>query len=311
MSVLAEIKDTLGPFVKLHREELIDQVMQPYDTAAECRTITSEAQAGNTLGIPVSHLSEVVQGFQARYTPKGTFKMGAHKIVQRRHKINISIDPDTIVGEWEGYLYDEKLSRKDMPLVKYILGKLMGKIDEDREIEMVYNGSYVAPTANVASPAAEGVNGFGKVIADHITAGAIGAFPLGVYSAATTFEYVESFFTSIPQLHRYKRLNMYMSPDVLLDYQRDKRNTFNYKLEMSELLKIDFSNIVMKPLPSMVGKKRIFATVPGNLVRAIHKNTTANNLEVTPDDYIVKVMADWHESFGIADTDLFWVNNQV
>jgi hypothetical protein len=313
MGLLANIKTALGQFVELHREELVEQMMQGYDTLTETRTILSEAQSGQTVGIPSSQLGEVVQGFQAKSTPKGTLEFTANKVIQRRHKVHLDIDPDVLVGEWEGYMYDEKMNRKDMPIVKYALKKLLLKIDEDRELQMVYNGVYSAPVVNVANAANQTVNGLGKILADYITAGAIVPFPLGPYTANTTFEYIESMFTSVPGLHRYKALNLYCSQDVLLDYQRDKRNSNpNYIAQMSDLLKVDFSNIKLKALPSMVGKKRIIATVPNNLVRILHKNRGADNLEVEKySPYTVSMIADWHESFGIADTRYMWINDQV
>lgn len=316
MGLLANIKNTLTAYVDMHREELVEQMMQGYDTLTETRTLLSEAQAGQTVGIPSSQLGEVVQGFQARSTPKGTLEFTASKVIQRRHKVHLDLDPDVLVGEWEGYMYDEKTSRKDMPIVKYALKKLLMKIDEDRELQMVYNGIYSAPVANVANAANQTVNGFGKILADLITLGApngIVPFPLGAYTSSSTFEYIESFFTSIPELHRYKALNLYCSQDVLLDYQRDKRNSNpNYIAQMSDLLKVDFSNIRMKALPSMVGKKRIIATVPNNLVRILHKNRGADNLEVEKySAYTVSMIADWHESFGIADNRYIWTNDQV
>lgn len=313
MPLLANIKNALGQFVELHREELVEQMMQPYDTSAECRTILSEAQAGNALGIPSSQLSEVIQGFQAQPTPKGTLEFTANRTIQRRHKVHLDLNPDALMGEWEGYMYDEKIDRTQMPIVKYALKKLLEKIDEDRELQMVYNGIYAAPTAGTANAANQTVNGFGKVLADLITAGTIAPFALGPYTASATFEYIESMFTAIPQLNRYKALNMYVSHDVLLDYQRDKRaSNPNYILQMSDLLKVDFSNIRMIPLPSMVGKKRIIVTVPNNLVRVIHKNRGADNIEVEKySPYTVSMIADWHECFGIADPRYIWVNDQV
>lgn len=313
MSLLANIKNTLSAFVDMHREELVEQMMQGYDTLAHTRTILSEAQAGQTVGIPSTQLGEVIQGFQANPTPKGTLEFTANKTIQRRHKVHLDLNPDVLVGEWEGYMYDEKVSRKDMPIVKYAIKKLFQKIDEDRELQMVYNGVYSAPVANTPNNANQTVNGFGKILADYITAGTITPFPLGAYTASTTFEYVETFFSSIPELHRYKALNLYCSQDVLLDYQRDKRNSNpNYIAQMSDLLKVDFSNIKLIGLPSMVGKRRIFATVPNNLIRVIHKNRGADNIEIEKySPYTVSIIADWHECFAIADPRYVWCNDQV
>lgn len=312
MGLQAQIRTALGDFVVLHREELVEQMMQPYDTLAELRTITTEALEGNEYGIPSTHLTEVIQGFQPQMTRKGNLTMFANTSIQRRHKLNVGIDPDTIVGEWESWMYDERVSRKDMPITTYVLRKLIMKMNEDRELQQVYKGVYAAPTPGTAGTALQAVDGYARIFANHITAGKITPFALGAYTPSTTFEYVENLFTSVPNLQRFMRLNMYMSPEVLLDYQRDKRDTFKYKLEMSELLKIDFSNIRMIGLPSMTGSKRIFVTVPGNLVRAINKNSGADNIEIKDyDPYLVDVIADWHESYGIADPRYIYMNDQA
>lgn len=311
MSILAQIAASLGQFTALHKEELLEQVMEKYATLLILRTIMSEVQEGNTLGIPRAHLSEVVQGFSSSFTHKGDLQIGANTVTQRRHKINVLINPDEIVGEWEGYLYDEKKSRKDMPIVKFIMNKLMGKIQEDRELQMVYKGKYVPRAGNAVPPAHESVDGFRTIINDAALAGKFATFALGAYTPETIFEYVESFLTLIPQIHRYKKLQLLMSEDNKLAYQRDKRNKNFYWAQMSDMLKVDFSQMEIISTPALAGTQKIFATVPGNMVRVIHKNQNADNIEVSTFDYSVKVMGDWHESFGMAEWDFFWSNAQT
>lgn len=309
--VKAEIKNALGAFVSLHQKDLLEQLMQKHDTLVHLRTIMSEAQKDNMVGIPSSQLSDVVQGYQKAFTPMGELTTSAETTIQRRHKIDLLVNPDDIVGEWEGFLYDEKKSRAEMPLVKYILQKLLEKIQDEKERLMVYTGVYQAPVANTPNPADKSVDGFEKILANAAIAGKFDPFIMGAFTADQTFEYMEEFLSSIPALHRYRKLKLYMSDDVRLDYQRDKRNTFKYFENLGNLLKIDFSNMEIAALPAMAGKKKIIATVPGNLVRVIHKNQSADNLQVQEDVRDVKIFGDWHECYGVADYRYLWTNDQV
>jgi hypothetical protein len=274
------------------------------------RTILSTALAGNEVGIPNSILNEVVQGFQVDFTPKGRNKFDAEKITQRRHKVDNQIQPDVIVGEWEAWLYDEKKTRKDMPIVRYILNKLIAKIQEDRETQMVFKGKYAAPTEGVAGAAVKAVDGIGVLLTNASTAGKYDPFALGVPTESTIFEYLEDYLSLIPQLHRYKKLEMFMSQDWQLFYQRDKRDTFAWMQKMEDLLKIDFSNITINGLPSMAGSNLIFTTVPGNMARIIHKTKDMDNVDMQVFERYIKTLADWHESYGFATYDYVWSNDQ-
>jgi hypothetical protein len=311
MSLLAQIGDAIGAYVDLKREELVEEYMAPSVTEKYCRTILSDAQEGQEVAIPNDHLSEVVQGFQAVWTPKGDWTSKAEKIKQRRHKVNIEIKPDVIVGQWEGAMYDEKKTREEMPITQYILGKVPKAVDRDKEEQMIFKGVYVAPTANVAGPASGSVDGLRKIMDVAATAGKYTKFAMGDFEADETFEYMEEFFASIPEAHRYRKMNIFMSDQSKLNYQKDKRATFQYFQDLSQLLKIDFSNLEIVSLPSAVGSKRIFACPNGNLVRVLHQTKGADNIEVLRNRYNVEVMADWHTAYGIADYRYFWSNDQA
>lgn len=311
MSLITQITAAVGAYVDVKKDELVQEYLQPSVTEKYMRTILSEAQAGEHVAIPSDHMSEVVQGFQAVFTAKGDWTTNAEKIMQRRHKVNLLINPDTIVGQYEGYLYDEKKSREEMPLVAYIVGKIPALVDRDKEEQMIYNGVYAPLTAGTAGTANQSIDGLRKIMDTAATASKYSKFVMGTYAADETFEYLENFFASIPEAHRYRKMKVFMSEQTKLNYQKDKRATFQYFQDLSQLLKIDFSNLEIVSLPSMVGSKRIFACPDGNLVRVLHKNSGAENLEVLRQDYSVKLMADWHTAYGIADYRYFWSNDQA
>jgi hypothetical protein len=305
-----QITTAIGQYVDVKKDELVEEYMTPSVTEGYMRTVMSEAQEGEEVAIPNDHLGEVVQNFQPVFTGKGDWTTNAEKIKQRRHKVNIPIFPDSVVGKYEGYLYDEKKTRAEMPLVAYILNKIPAAVGRDKEEQMVFKGSYVAPVAGTASPAANSVDGLLKIQNVAAAAGKYSKSVLGDFDADETFEYVENFFASIPEAHRYKKMKVFMSEQTKLNYQKDKRATFQYFQDLSQLLKIDFSNLEIVSLPSMVGSKRIFACPDGNLVRILHKLQGAENIEALREDYLIKLMADWHTAYGIADYRHFWSNDQ-
>lgn len=298
--VVSATAAVLGAYVDSKRPEIINQIFNKSGLIAECSTHTSDAQEGQNVGIHYSVIDEVVQPFQKTFTAKGTLNLSASKITQRRHKVDFSFHPDDIAGSWEGFLLDENKKREDYPLVKYIINdKLMPKVEEDR-MNQVWNGSYVAPTVGVAEPAVEAVHGFKKIIADAITATEITPFALGAITSANAFEYLESFLTSIPSKFRYKAMTVHMSSTNALYYLRDRRGTFPYE-RLSGENKVDFSNLIIKGHDDMEGSNRIFCTLPGNMLRIVHKKRNAmTNIDVEPAKREIAIMADWYECFGFA-----------
>ena len=311
MSIISPLATELGKYTDLKHNELVKQLFAAANAYAALRTVFSDAKEGEQVAIPTAHLSEVIQGFQKGFTPKGDLTFDGNIVTQRRHKIDISIEPDDIVNQWHGHLYDENKKREDMPLVKFIMDLLLKKMDEDRELQMVFKGQYVKPTNGTAGATINSVDGLLKIISNAATAGKHSPFALGDFTADQTFEYLENFFSTIPHLHRYGKLQLWMSHDVQLWYARDKRATFAWQQQMEQLFKIDFSNIQFVPTNGLAGTKFIGATPKGNMVRVISNKKSKTNFEALRQDREVKVMGDWHECFGVSSFDHLWTNDQL
>ncbi|MFR7810654.1 MAG: hypothetical protein ACLU4N_16050 [Butyricimonas faecihominis] len=75
-----------------------------------------------------------MQKFTPYWTPSGQSKFTPIEIPNHKHKINVPIKPAEIMEDVIGYLYDEGLQPKDMPIVKYIIEVLLKtKIEEERD----------------------------------------------------------------------------------------------------------------------------------------------------------------------------------
>lgn len=328
MSVVVQLAADLKNYVDVYRGAISEDCLYPDDTVKHFTTFFNEAQAGEEFSFPRFRLSQVSQPFQVAFTHKGDAEFSGEKYTQRRGKIDMLINPDEIVGNWVGHLnslrgqntgagvsgqaYDEKLLREQMPLVQYIIANAILHHNEERETDVIYKGVYVAPTPGTASPAGERVDGMEKLMTDAATASKYTPFAMGAYTPADTFEYLETFFDNIPDKYKGKPIKLFVEHQKMIDYARDKRGTFNWSQQLADLFKIDFSTIEIVPTHSMAGKNRVWATMPTNLARMVHKtNGPGENADVQVQDRNVKFMTDYHESFGVRDWDFFWSNDQV
>lgn len=319
------IASVLTDYVALHDVEIKEQffIGRENDTLSYCDLIPSDAQEGNEIGVPTFEIGEVWQGFQVNFTPNGDNEFGANKTTQRRHKVDLKIEPDKLVGQWEAHLasmvrnaraggnkmYNETQARQEMPITNYIINMALRKLVDDRERKVIYGGKYVAPVTDTPNAAVNAVDGFEEMINAAKDAGDLTPFTMGSYTSTEVFEYFETFLSNIPEVERDRPWRLFVSPDNYLNYGRDKRNAFQWQQSMEQLLGVDFSRMQIVPLKSLAGKSRIFATLPGNMAAFYHRTQEADNIQIQAFDRIVKVMFDWHECYAIKDWRHFYSND--
>lgn len=316
-NITTSIADALTEFVVLHDVEIKEQFFIENDPLFDfCDIISEEAQEGNDIGIPRFEIEEVWQGFQENFTPKGNSEFKAGKVTQRRHKVDLKIQPDKVVGQWEAHLkkmaraaraagntmYDERVARREMPLTQYIIEKALQKLRDDRIRKIIYKGEYSAVVTDTPGAAANAVDGFEVQMNNAKAAGDLVPLALGTYSSTTIFEHIESFFSDLPEEQRMLPWRFFMRPDNWLFYQRDKRDENIFLHKMQDLYGVDFAVATqLQPTPAMAGKDRIWATLPGNLAIFIHRVREADNIDIQVFDRYIKVMFDWHECYAIKD----------
>lgn len=305
----------LGTYVKLNRQQIFQKLMMRTVTMQYMSTHMTEVQKDADYVLSKSSIDEIVQPFQKGFTPKGLATFEPQKITQRRHKVDFEIDDiDEIVGTWKGFLADEKKTRTEWPLVRYIIERLLIPASHrDRELKMIGKGIYVAPVPPTPSPAQDGMDGYLKVITDGIAGGTINQVITGAITPTNIFDKVEEFVDGIDEEYQHIQMPVFMSPSNARAYWRDKRNTHGPDANYSPANKdvVDFTPFRVLGLPSMSGSDRFFSTTRENFVRQIHENDGLQNFEVELSKREIAIYGDWHESTGFPVHEVVWANDQA
>lgn len=334
MANLDRMKQDVGEYIDLFPQEIMKQMLWGSPSLRHFLTIARDAQAGTTIMVPNIDMGEVWQSFQPEFNEKGDINIGAETTVQRRHKVNVGLDPDVLNGEWSGQktlngmnLIDEGKQREDMALPQFAMQKIAERVSHDREMKVIVKGKYVGPTSGQESPAEEACDGLLKLMDDAtntaITYGeraklgaaklepfAMGAIPTG---AKMAYEYFKDFKARIPEIYREQPLKVFASRNYCDRYAEDKQEMSSFRGQFADGMQIDNTNMSLHALPGLAGFDTIFAVAPRNLLRFIHKNDgISSNLKVNAAEmYKLKIGGDFHECYGVANWDFFFSNDQI
>lgn len=269
--------------------------------ATQVKTDATIYQMGN------SALSQVVQPFQKGWTPKGDVTFTPNPIPLEKFKVDLDIYPDEIEESWLGFLASNNLSRKEWPLVRYIMEEhLVQRIDNDMESLEYYKGEKTAVVAGTAGATGTTMDGLKKTLitdkVNHLTMAAL--------SASTIYDQVEEAYESISEAYQNAPMLVCMSPKWKRAFLKDKRAAGFYEItkpgEISDTL--DFTPGKVCGLPSMIGTDDIFITPVSNLIHPTKKGGNANTFKVEESKRCVSIMTDWYEGLGFGINAAVWTN---
>ena len=260
--------------------------------------------------------TEVLQGYQHDFTPKGDTTFHPNTIYLRPMKVDRRIEPDVVWDNWLGFLSSDNLHPKDWPIVRYIMEQIVaGKIDEDRELRLVYSGVYQEPVSGTAGDAVNCMDGFKKIMTD--AAAASHPYPIhkvpeiGELNKTEIFDQVESFEDAIPGMLKKKRRYIFMAPEMATAYFRKLRDLGFYDVSSASGLsdKVDKTNHEIKGLPCMTGTTDIWCTLPENILHLTKRSK--RNFKVQELHRDVDIMCDWWEGLGFIDNNLVFASTNT
>lgn len=245
-----------GPelFVKMREGLELESILAPRQSAGEYY-VTENATAG-----------EVLQPYQAGFTPKGSVAHDEIAIRVRPIKIDLQFAEADIYTWWTKWQASRFEGGRD-PLAwtypRYVIEQvLMPRVQEDLNAAE-WSGVYAAPTTGTAGAASTSIDGLQKKIADLVTDTKINVVTTGAITLATTRDKVETFVAGLPALYRTKGGTILMSWDHFANYSLDYRNEFqhipglyNQNNAQVDMVKVDGYNIWLKPVRTMAGSSR-------------------------------------------------------
>ena len=225
-------------------------------------------------------------------------------------KVDLDIFPDDIEDNWLGFLADNNLSRKEWPLIRYIMeSHLYQQIDDDMERNEYYKGVYAAPTPGTAGLDGKSMNGLEILLKDpkinHVTLG-------GALDPSTIYDQTEEFFEKVSE--EYQNVNMIigMAPKWKRSFLKDKRSLGYYDISSSKEINdsLDFSPARVAGLPSMIGSDDLWATPIDNFLHITKKGENAGKVKVEESKRCVSLMTDWYEGLGFGLNETVWTTVQ-
>ncbi|MEH0153733.1 hypothetical protein V6R21_06265 [Limibacter armeniacum] len=297
------------------RDRLYELVRVKSETDMVASSITIEE---NEYQAAESEFTEILQGFQKGWTPKGALTFKPRPIKLGNFKIDVEVFPDDLKNTWAEFLTGlEPAERTQWPLVRWMLEKhIMPKIQEDWELKEVFGGVKTAINAGTPSAAGANIDGLRKQINDGITAGDI--TPIATGAAATDpvafVDQIEAFVDAIPQEYRDKPMELVMSKDLAKRYARGYRAKYMTGVVVGgeSRLEVVDTNITIVGVPSMIGSEKWFCTLKWNLKKIMRNKGNFNSPQVTKGENPrgVQIYSDWWMSIGFLIPEIVFTNDQ-
>ena len=305
-----ELQKEFGKYVSSERLQILQDLLGKTESIQYMSTIVTDKTEVRAVQ---SAIDSVLQAFVPKWTPKGNSEFTPLTIKNYKCKINVPITPSDIMEDILGYLYDENLDPKDMPVVKYIIYQLIiPKLDEEREIALAV-GKYKENTAtNDGDPAGEAnevMDGYVtqlKALKEANNEKVTWLLDGETLTDETLIAQIDKAVNQVKPLYKRKTMYIHADPDLVTRYSKAYREKYPWlKNEDGEKVKVDFSNFTFAPLEGMRGTGVFFITPKENFKHLQSKNPQNTKIRMETYHYDVHVMAEWWEGVG------FWLAEAI
>lgn len=308
---ISAINAQLGAYMRRYEQVIQTRMFQGIELEKYMRKV---GNVSDEYSVQSSSVTEILQGYQCEYTPKGETSFDARINKVRHIKLDYDLTCiDEIYQSWLAFLAQEGVARDKWPFVKFIVQKnILPKIKEEIAFNS-YNGAYVAPTAGTAGASVATVDGLGTIVANEITGGGITPVPTGAITPTNIVDKVEGFVDSLPSLYRGIKTPILMSETNARNYWRDYRNNFggNANYDGKSNLMVDATSKTIIGIPEMNGSDRFIHTTKDNLLCMYDKIYTPNTLRTELEKRQIHIMGDFKRGYGIGRLDEMFVNDQA
>ena len=307
-----ELQREFGKYVSSERLQILKDLMGTTESIRYMSTIVTDKTEVRAMQ---SAIDSVLQQFVPYWTPKSKSTFTPLTIKNFKCKINVQIKPSDIMEDILGYLYDENLDPKDMPIVRYILYQLIfPKLAEEREQALavgVYKENSVSQDGGTASAALDCMDGYVtqlkalKTAENEKVTWLLDGTALST-DGETLLSQIDQAVDQVKPLYRNKTMFVHADPDLVIKYSRAYREKYPWlKNQDGEKVKIDFTNFTFAPLEGMRGTGVFFITPKENFKHLMSKDPQRTSIRMETNHYNVDIMAEWWEACG------FWLAEAI
>ena len=305
-----ELQKEFGKYVNNERLQIMKDLLAATTSTRYMSTIVTDKVE---VRAQQAAIDSVLQQFVPFWTPKGKSTFTPLTIRNYKCKINVPIKPSDIMEDILGYLYDENLDPKDMPIVRYILYQLIfPKLDEEREYALAvgeFKESSATKDGDAASAANDCMDGYVtqlKKLKEASNDKVTWLLDGEELTDATLVDQIDKAVQQVKPLYRAKTMFIHADPDLVTRYSKAYRKLYPWlKNEDGEKVKVDFSKFTFAPLEGMRGTGAFFITPKENFKHLMSKNPQQTQIRMETNHYNVDIMAEWWEGVG------FWLAEAI
>lgn len=259
--------------------------------------------------------TEVLQGYQKAWTPKGSLKFKPIEYKLRKAKIDIEIEPHDISGSWAGFL--EGKSDNDVrnwPIVRFAAEmEYAPQMLQDMELKAMFHGEYVAPTPGTPGAASEVMDGVNKLRKDFSASGRLGTIAVGAPPADPVLyvDYIKDFVKQISSQYRKSAYTLCMSADNELKYRDGflEKYGVNFSVNATDNARVMNLPIKIKGFDAMEGSEAVFVTPPKNIKTIRKAISNAQNWRTETLKREVYMYAHFYKCIAIDIPEIFFTND--
>lgn len=318
--------DALAEHLNDHSRMFANDIQTKTRVGIELESILKpRLSTGEYYVVENAEASEVLQGYQGTFTPKGSIAHDENTIRVRPIKMDLNFTEVDLEKWWNSWMVDRFDGHKDpteWTFPKYITEKeIMPKFKDDLN-RVAWLGEYAAPTPGTANDAVDAVDGYKKIIADSITSldiPAANVYASGAITTANVRDKIEEFLDSIPEAITSKGGRILMSPKMRRWYFRDYRaeftqqNTLGLDNAITKIM-VDSYNVELVPVATMAGSDR-WIFLPNNRDNMVWVSRTGApvypNMIFKSQARVLQMYATIYRGFGFEYPQEIYVNNQV
>lgn len=264
-------------------------------------------------GLTTFKAGNLGQPYRLAFEPKNdVFSFGYRSLKPKMGKVDLVINPLEFRNTWLNRVMRAGIDSFDIPYEQFFWEQLALKLGSEINHQSVFAG-VLNPAGNSTTDVA---TGFGKIIADEITASNLdNVVATGAITATNAVSKLESMAKALPAAYRKPdvRLKMYMSYAVSDLFLEDYRTRYGGVYDMEYIRKkLDgFQNIELVPAGWLNNSQRVILTPMENLVMGTDLISDLNKIEMVKDIRTLKLAIHFILCYEIADLESIWVSDQA
>lgn len=263
-----------------------------------------------------------LQPWQPTFTPNNTEDWDGVDSYLRPVKVDLRYDAEQLeklFSKWGAQWFDTDPEDIRNGYAAYVIENVMvPKIMEDLN-RASWAGEYVAPAEGVAGTFLQSIDGYQKMITDHINNGNLTPLTMGVFAQSTAVEQIRDACASLDDPYRYARGRIYMSKTNAQKYHDNYLATYPTRRAAEEeadqmYLRVDNYNKRIVGATAMEGSDRMvwqFDNLPGMIVGTRTGKPRYFNFRFEPKDYTLKCFAVIYRFYNFDTLLHTFVNDQA